>query len=81
MYRDVDDELKMQAWKHAILNVSFIYKVATHDEIWWMAMNNRQKKKSHGMNMTLTCLQKVFSVLNHKSRHERNHGEIRTSTR
>ena len=76
VYRDVDDDARMQAWKHAMLNVSFIYKVASNDEVWWLAMNNRQKKKKHGMTMTMTCLQKIFSVLNHKSRYERSHGEV-----
>ena len=80
IYRDVDNEQRVQAWKYAILNVSFVYRVATHEDVWWMAANNRQKKKSHGMNMTLTCLQKIFSVLNHKNRHERLHGEIRASS-
>ena len=71
----------MEVWKHALLNVSFIYKVASTEDVWWTAMNNRQKKKNHGMTMTLTVLQKMFSVLNHKSRYERSHGEISASSK
>ena len=80
MYRDVDDDARMQAWKHAILNVSYIYKVASNEDVWWIAQNNRQTKKSHGVNMSLTCLQKIFSVLNHKSRYEKTHGEVSYSS-
>ena len=72
--RDLGDEQRCEAWRHAILSTSFVYKVAKDDEIFWMVHNNRQKKKSQSITMTLTCLQKIFSVLNHKARLERSNG-------
>ena len=74
--RDIDDVAKMEAWKYAVLHTSFHYKVAKEDEIFWLAQNNRQHKKSDGITMSLTCLQRIFSILNHKQRHEKMHGEI-----
>ena len=74
--RDIDDPKKMEAWKYAVLHTSFHYKVAKEDEIFWLVQNNRQHKKSDGITMSLTCLQRIFSILNHKQRHEKLHGEI-----
>ena len=56
--------------------VSFVYKVARDDELYWMAQNARQHKLADSMTMTLTCVQKVYSVLNHKVRYEKLNGEI-----
>ena len=72
--RDLNDEQKCEAWKHAIVNTSYVYKVAKEDEVFWMAQNSRQLKKSQSMSMALTCLQKILSVLNHKARLERSNG-------
>ncbi|CAE7699222.1 Gyltl1b [Symbiodinium sp. CCMP2592] len=72
--RDIGDEEKMKAWKFAFLTVSFSYHVCSDADAFWMAQNSRQAKKHADMTMTLTCLQKIFSVLNHKARLEKANG-------
>lgn len=58
------------------LEVNFCYRVASGEEIFWLAHNERQSKKSDSYSMSLTTLQRIYSVLNFKSRHESLHGAI-----
>ncbi|CAE7404975.1 unnamed protein product, partial [Symbiodinium necroappetens] len=67
----MDDEGKMEEWKLHLLNVDFLYKVGKEEDLFWDSQNARQKKISDSTNMSLTCIQKIFSVLNHKHRLER----------
>ena len=62
----------MEEWKLHLLNVDFLYKVGKEEDLFWDSQNARQKKISDSTNMSLTCIQKIFSVLNHKHRLERN---------
>lgn len=56
------------------------YKTATaDDDIYFMAANFRQNLVSDKENMGLTTLQKIFSVLNCKSRMEKTRGELSAS--
>ena len=66
----------MESWKYAILHMNFVYKLTNDEDVFWMAQNKRQEKIKQAQTMGLTCIQKIFSVLNHKARHERTHGEI-----
>ena len=79
MVRDLNDEARMNAWKYCVRNVSFSYRITREDEVFWMSQNARQAKLKDAMTMAHTCLQKMFSVLNHKSRYEKHHGDIRAS--
>ena len=54
--------------------VSFSYHVCGDADKFWLAQNARQSKKHQDLTMTLTCLQKIYSVLNHKARLERANG-------
>ena len=76
MARDINDATRMEAWKYSVRNVSFKYRVTREDELFWMSQNARQAKLKDAMTMSLTCLQKMFSVLNHKARYEKHHGEV-----
>ena len=51
-----------------------LQRATRDDDIFWLAQNNRQSKKAAGLSMTLTCLQKMYSVLNHKARVEKANG-------
>ena len=62
----------MEEWRLHVLNVDFLYKIGKEDDLFWDSQNARQVKISDSTNMSLTCIQKIFSVLNHKHRLERN---------
>ena len=53
--------------------------VATSDEeLYFLAANQRQDLTSDKETMSHTTLQRIFSVINCKSRMERTHGEMST---
>ena len=73
-----DDE-KMEEWKFHLLNTPFQYKVGKDEDVFWSSQNARQAKISDSLNMSLSCIQKIYSILNHKHRLERNSkSEMRT---
>ena len=80
MHRDREDEAAMNAWRFAVLQTGYVHRGGqTNDETYWIAQNLRQAKKKSGLTMTFTCLQKIYSVLHYKSRHEKSHGETSIS--
>ena len=69
-------ETRPQLNKLLLTKVSFVYKAGKDEDAYWLAQNSRQSKKHQGLYMSFTCLQKVYSVLHHKARYEKAHGEI-----
>ncbi|CAL1165790.1 unnamed protein product [Cladocopium goreaui] len=77
IYRDIDDELKLDQWKRYFLSVNCEYVIASSDdEIYFLSANVRQSLKADQETMTHTCLQKIFSVLNYKARLEKITGPL-----
>ena len=53
----------MEAWRHAVLNVRYVYRLTKEDEVFWMSINSRQEKLKKAQTMAHTCIQRVFSIL------------------
>lgn len=63
-----------------LAKVKFCYKaISSEESIFWQAQNERMSYKTAAASMTLTAIQRIYSVLQHKQRYEASHGEISAS--
>ncbi|CAL1154396.1 unnamed protein product [Cladocopium goreaui] len=77
IYRDIDDEEKLAQWRQHALSVNVEYVIANSDEqIYFLNTNLRQDLVAKKDALTHTTLQKIFSVLNCKSRMEKISGPL-----
>ncbi|CAJ1361094.1 unnamed protein product, partial [Effrenium voratum] len=77
MVRDSDDDEKLAKWRDFSRSVKVEYKICSNEsELYFLAMNFRQNLRLDRDTMVFTTLQKMFSVLNCKTRLEKTHGPL-----